>query len=226
MKISEMTNKQKAIRREYNRLRKRKQRDKDRVTLAIKMQDYVSKEHFRQMNEEGRRHRLELGRCFFGEVSPGVDARTIEDALQVAREFARALGQPDIQETETLYDFELRVGRIWAERGGPFLNRTTQQLSRGWGEGTYGEGFWIPFEEKYKYTPIPGAKKKLDLTSLPALPPLPEPHQPPDVIESSEDTPSDQEIRNQGAVQTLRQVKQQWTGVSSDAMRYLDSGKF
>jgi hypothetical protein len=210
-----MTPEQQATRREYNNIRKRKQRDRDQVALATKMQDYVDKERARQMNEDGRRHRLSLGQCFFGEVSPGVDARTIEDALQVCREFARALGQPDIQQTETLYDFELRIGRIWAERGGPFLNRTTQQLSRGWGEGVYGQGYWLPFEEKY--TPIPGAKKKLYHMSLPAMPGLPEPQSPPAPIQLPEIAPSDDGIRRSGAVQMLRQLN-----LPPDALRYLD----
>jgi hypothetical protein len=219
MKIADMTPEQKATRREYNRLRKQKQRDKERIALAIKMQDYVNKEHFRKMNEEGRRHRLELGRCFFGEVSPGVDARRVEDALQVAREFARALDQSDIQQTESLYDFELRIGRVWAERGGPFLNRTTQQLSRGWGEGTHGQGYWLPFEEKY--TSLPGSKKPIDVTSLSPLPPVPEPHQPPAPIEAPETTPSDEEIREYGRVQLLRQLGSD-PSIPQDARRYLD----
>jgi hypothetical protein len=217
--MTEMTPEQKATRREYNTLMKQKQRDKQRIALAIKMQDYVNNERAREMNEEGRRHRLELGRCFFGEVSPGVDAKTVEDALQVCREFARALAQPDIQQAETLYDFELRIGRVWAERGGPFLNRTTQQLSPGWGNGTYGEGYWLPFEEKY--FPIPGAKKKLDVASLSPLPALPEPHQHPAPVDTPEVVPSDQEIRERGRVQLLHQLGLD-PSIPQDARRYLE----
>jgi hypothetical protein len=83
----------------------------DRVTLVI------------------RRHRKSLGKCFFGDSSLGVDARTIEDALQVCREFARALDQSDIQQTETLYDFELRIGR------NPVVRFSTGQHSNCHGAG-------------------------------------------------------------------------------------------
>jgi hypothetical protein len=90
------------------------------------------------MNAQGIARRTKLNQCSLGEISPGVDARTLEEALEVAREMARALGISDVQEGESLHDFERRVFNAWVNyegfRGGynssdgggaPYLNRLT-----------------------------------------------------------------------------------------------------
>jgi hypothetical protein len=223
MKISELPPEQQQIKREYNRLQKRKSREKEALKQLSKMGAAIEAERARRMNEEGSRDRLARNICFFGEVSPGVDAQTITDALQVCREFARALNQPDVQQPESLRDFELRIGRVWLEHGGPFLNRKTQQLSPGWGTGTYGKGYWLPFEEKYK--PLPGAAQKIDIENLSPLPEIPQVATPPAPIEPAERTPGDEAMEhatlNRGRAQTI----QQSYGLPADALRYLNGGQ-
>ena len=115
----------------------------------------------------------------FGEAGPGVDARTVEEALEVAREMARALNESDVQEGESLSDFERRVFEAWvnyekfvghndAAGGGhaPYLNRETGALSPG-----RGKDYWVEhcggFDECWKV--LPGAKETIDLASLPEL---------------------------------------------------------
>jgi hypothetical protein len=219
MKIADLSPEEQQKIRDYNRLHKQQSRDKRRSGDISKMMSEVDKERAATMNDNGRRERLASGQCFFGEVSPGIDARTIDDALQVCREFARALVQADIQPTESLYDFELRIGTIWAERGGPFLNRNRQTLSRGWGEGTFGQGYFLPFEEKY--VPLPGAKKPVDVTSLSKLPDIPVVPTPTPVETPAEVTPSDNEIRSHGRVQLLHQLSLD-PSIPDQARQYLE----
>ena len=129
-----------------------------------------------------------------GEVTPGVDARTIEEALEVAREMARAFNVPDVQEGESLLDFERRVFDAWVNYdkfvgrndaggnfpfagggGAPYLNRETGELSPG-----HGKDYWMEhcggFDECWKA--LPGAKEKIDLASLPKLKKLKKPEEP------------------------------------------------
>ena len=168
MKISELPPEQQQIKREYNRLQKRKSREKETLKQLSKMGAAVEAERARQMNEQGRRERAAMGLCFFGETAPGIDAMTIEDALAVCREFARLLDQPDIQPGESLKQFESRVGQVWLQQGGPFLNRSKQELRQGWGD------YWREknFTEVFKF--LPNAAKPVDLSTVVALPPLPE----------------------------------------------------
>ena len=131
------------------------------------------------MNAEGIARRTKRNECTFGETSPGIDAKTIDEALEVAREMARALGIPDVQEGESLHDFERRVFDAWTNyegfRGGynscdgggaPHLNRQTGQLSPGRGK-LYWQDCCGGFDECWQS--LPGAKKKLDLAALPKL---------------------------------------------------------
>ena len=85
-----------------------------------------------RMNAEAIARRIQRNQCMLGEVAPGVDARTIEEALEVAREMARALTVPDLQEGESLLDFERRVFDAWVnydkfvgrnDAGGIFLSQ-------------------------------------------------------------------------------------------------------
>jgi hypothetical protein len=123
-----------------------------------------------------------------GEVAPGVDARTLEEALEVAREMARALTTSDVQEGESLLDFEHRVFDSWVSYDkfvghngaagggghGPHLNRETGELSPG-----RGKDYWVEhcggFDECWKS--LAGAKEKIDLASLPKLKKLKRPEE-------------------------------------------------
>jgi hypothetical protein len=165
--------------------RERQQRFRDRQKLSRE-----EIEHANKVNEDGRKERAASGHCFLGEVSPGIDADNVADALQVAREMARAIGSADVQQRETLLDFERRTFDAWARYnywqmrsrqdkwgnintghgGGPFLNRQTQELSPGWGKD-----YWLDnggFDAKW--VPLPGSDAVIDVSSLPELPPIPE----------------------------------------------------
>jgi hypothetical protein len=139
------------------------------------------------MNADGIARRTKRNQCSLGEISPGVDAANLDDALLVAREFARALSIPDVQEGESLHDFERRVFDAWTNyegfRGGnnssdgggaPYLKRLTGELAPG-----LGKDYWVEhcggFDECWQA--FPGAKKTLDLAALPKLKKLKRPEE-------------------------------------------------
>jgi hypothetical protein len=141
--------------------RERQQRFRDRQKLTRDQTDYIN-----QMHEEEQARRSKEGKCFLGEVRPGVDANNVADALQVAREMARALAISDVVDGESLLDFERRTFEAWGHGGGPFLNRNTQQLSAGWGDD-----YWLDnggFDATW--SPLPGCDAVIDVRSLPELP--------------------------------------------------------
>jgi hypothetical protein len=216
MRIADPPPEQQQKVREYNRQRKRDSREKQQAERESTLIAAWEAERARELNAQEQGYRNRAGRCFFGEVRPGVDADSIADALQVAREMARALNSQDIQPGETLYDFERRVFHDWTGHDAPFLNRQTQQLSPGWG-GDYWEDHCGGFDKCWK--PLPGAKKNIDVTSLPAMPPVAPEWKPPAPVEPQEITPSDEEIRETGRVQLLRQLD---PSIQQDARRYLE----
>jgi len=143
--------------REKNKIRQQRHRNK-------KKHDRQEAEYAEQMNRDGLAHRIREGRCFLGEVSPGVDATSLQDALQVAREMARALGIADFT-GGSLVDYERNVFDAWIERGGPFLNRQTQQLSPGWSKQ-----YWSDHGGFDKcWTALPGNDQQIDAGLIPPL---------------------------------------------------------
>jgi hypothetical protein len=173
------------MRRKANLERKQRQRAREKARSFQAMQAHLEKVKGDEMNAEGIARRTKRNQCMLGEISPGVDATNLDDALLVAREFARALSIPDVQEAESLYDFERRVFEAWInydkfvgrdDAGGrslfgggghaPYLNRETGELSPG-----LGRDYWVEhcggFDECWK--PFPGARKKIDLATLPKL---------------------------------------------------------
>jgi hypothetical protein len=164
--------------------RKQRQRAREKARSHQAMVDHLERLKGDRMNAEGINRRANRNQCMFGETAPGVDARTIEDALEVAREMGRALTVPDVQQGESLLDFERRVFEAWVsydkfvgrnDAGGhfpfaggghaPYLNRETGELSPG-----HGKSYWEDcggFEQCWK--PLPGGKEKIDLASLPKL---------------------------------------------------------
>src|SRR6202043_1648587 len=145
--------------------RDRQQRFRDRQKLSREEAMYADR-----VNAEGLAFRVKEGECFLGEVSPGVDAATVADALQVAREMAHALGITDVQPGESLLAFERRVFDAWANRGAPFLIRATKSLVPGW-SANYWLDYCGGFDETW--TPLPGSDAAIDVRSLPELPPIP-----------------------------------------------------
>ena len=165
--------------------RKRRQRAREKARSHQAMVDHLESLKAERMNAQGLARRVTRGQCMLGEVAPGVDARTLEEALEVAREMARALNVSDVRESESLYDFERRVFDSWVNYdrfvgrndagghfpfagggGAPYLNRETGELSPG-----HGKNYWIEhcggFDECWKS--LAGAKETIELASLPRL---------------------------------------------------------
>jgi hypothetical protein len=93
--------------------RKQRQRAREKTRSHQAMVDHLEKLKGDRMNAQHIARRIQRSQCMLGEVTPGVDARTLEEALEVAREMARALTVPDVQEDESLLDFERRVFDAW-----------------------------------------------------------------------------------------------------------------
>jgi hypothetical protein len=205
MKTIEQPSPEQLAKREANLQRKQRQRAREKARSHKSMVDHLERLKADKMNAEDIARRTQRNQCMFGETAPGVDARTIEDALEVAREMARALDVPDVKEGESLLDFERRIFDEWVsfdkfvgrnDAGGhfpfaggghaPYLNRETGELSPG-----HGKAYWVEhcggFDECWK--PVPGAKEKIDIASLPKLKklkiseePIPEPASPPPAL--------------------------------------------
>jgi hypothetical protein len=174
--------------RKSNLQRKQRQRAREKARSHQAMVDHLESLKAERMNAQGLARRTQRNQCMLGEVSPGVDARTVEEALEVAREMGRALTVSDVQEGESLFDFERRVFEAWVNydkfvghndaRGGghaPYLNREAGELSPG-----RGKDYWVEhcggFDECWK--PLPGAKETIDIASLPRLKKLKRPEEP------------------------------------------------
>jgi hypothetical protein len=168
--------------------RKQRQRAREKGRSHQAMVDHLERLKSDRMNAEATVRRTQRNQCTLGEISPGVDANNLTDALLVAREFARALSIADVQESESLHDFERRVFDAWVDYGkfvgrnnagggghAPYLNRETGELSPG-----RGKDYWIEhcggFDECWKS--LPGAKEKIELASLPKLRKLKRPEEP------------------------------------------------
>ena len=174
--------------------RKQRQRAREKARSHQAMVDHLEGIKADRMNAQGIAHRASRNQCMFGETAPGVDARTVEEALEVAREMARALDVPDVQEGESLFDFERRVFNAWVNfdkfvgrndaagissfAGGghaPYLIRETGELSPG-----HGKKYWVEhcggFDGSWKA--LPGAKEKIDPATLPKLKKIRKPEEP------------------------------------------------
>jgi hypothetical protein len=176
------------MKRKANLERKQRQRAREKARSFQAMQAHLEKVKGDRMNAEGIARRTKRNECTFGEISPGVDASTLEDALEVAREMSRALDISDVQEGESLHDFDRRVFDAWINYegfrgannssgggGAPHLNRQTGELSPGRGK-LYWQDYCGGFEECWQA--LPGAKKTLDLAALPKLKKLKRPEEP------------------------------------------------
>jgi hypothetical protein len=168
--------------------RKQRQRAREKSRSHQAMVDHLEKLKGDRMNALGLARRIQRSQCMLGEVTPGVDARTLEEALEVAREMGRALDVPDVLEGESLVDFERRIFAAWVNYGrfvghndasgggghGPHLNRETGELSPG-----RGKDYWVKhsgdFEECWKV--LPGARNEIDRASLPKLKKLKRPEE-------------------------------------------------
>jgi hypothetical protein len=229
MQMIEQPTPEQLAKRKANLERKQRQRAREKAQSRQAMEAHLERLKGDRMNAEGIARRTKRNQCTFGEISPGVDARTVEEALEVAREMARALTVSDVQESESLHDFERRVFDAWVNyegfRGGynssdgggaPYLNRQTGQLSPGRGQ-IYWHEYCGGFEECWQ--PLPGAKKELDLASLPRLKRLKKPEE------------SKPELKATPAPALPASIPQQqpdairFMYVPRDAQRFLNGGK-
>src|SRR6202161_191767 len=99
--------------RKSNLQRKQRQRAREKARSHQEMVDHLEGIKADRMNAKHIARRIQRSQCMLGEVTPGVDARTVEEAIEVAREMARALVVPDVMEGESLLDFERRIFEAW-----------------------------------------------------------------------------------------------------------------
>jgi hypothetical protein len=229
MQTIEQATPEQLAKRKSNLQRKHRQRAREKARSHQAMQAHLERIKGDRMNAEGIARRTKRNQCMFGEVRPGMDAKTIDEALEVAREMARALSISDVQENESLHDFERRVFNAWTNyegfRGGhnssdgggaPYLNRLTGELSPGLGK-PYWEEHCGGFDECWQ--PLPGARKKLDLAALPKLKKLKRPEEPQPEPKAALVPPTPALIPQQ------QPDAINFTWIPSDAQRFLNGGK-
>ena len=126
-----------------------------------------------------REERMRRGPHFFGESSPGRNAKTLADELQIHREFLRALGKEDVQDGETLRSVAKRAFEAWLKGpyacrscGPPFyapaFNRVRQQFDPDFGFGI-GDA---PFETIWTPPKDCTGDEVIEVGALPRLPRL------------------------------------------------------
>ncbi len=153
--------------RERQRLHRKRQKQKRARALEA------------QRLDSEREERMRRGPHFFGETSPGRNASTFADELQIHREFLRALGKEDVKDGETLRTVAKRTLAAWlAGRytcrscGPPFyapaFNRVRQQFDPDFGFGIGN----APFEDIWRSPKDCTGDELIDVAALPKLPKL------------------------------------------------------
>jgi hypothetical protein len=151
------------------RQRRHRQREAQKRARSIEAQ--------RLATERAERVRRDLH--FFGESSPGCDANTFMDELQIHREFLRALGKEDVKPGETLRTIAKRAFEAWLigaftcrSSGPPFyvpaFDRIRQQFDPEFGFGI-GDA---PFEQIWTPPKDSAGDEFIDAAALPKLPKL------------------------------------------------------
>jgi hypothetical protein len=168
----ELNEEQKRAIRAAARQRKRRQRDRDKQKRirALEAQNAAAE-------RAERRHR---NLHFYAEVSPGRNATTLVDEVQIHREFLRCLGADDVRENETLREVARRTYGEWMKLACrdygpriyvPAFNRTRQEFDREFGyeiDDTSFEASWSPPKDCTGDEPI-------DVIKLPELPQVVQP---------------------------------------------------
>jgi hypothetical protein len=104
--------------REGNRIRKQRQRERDRAEIGGDLEA----------------DRIRAGALIPGEVRPGVNYSTLEEAIQCALRWAAVLGIADpIQPGTTLTDWERRIYYEWLRQGCKVLYDATNTLRHDFG---------------------------------------------------------------------------------------------
>jgi len=154
------------------RLRKKNREAKQRSRAKQKQQS--DKSINTQQAADEHEARIARNSHFFGETSPGKNAETAEEEIQIHREFLRALAQPDVQPGETLRQVAKRTFEAWAQATGSFesyrpaFNRGLQRFDHDYGFGLSGN----PFEEIWFAPTDCNPDDPTDIASLPDLPKL------------------------------------------------------
>jgi hypothetical protein len=203
--------------RERQRLHRKRQ--KERRARALEAQRLACE----------RAERVGRGPHFFGESSPGRNANTFADELQIHREFLRALGKEDVQGGETLRSVAKRTFGAWLTGpftcrtcGPPFyapaFNRVSQQFDPDFGFGIGDapfEEFWTPPKDCTVDEPI-------DVAALPTLPKLSKakPEKPEPTVEQPSPTPSLPTPTPQPQPDAIN-----FTWIPPTAQRYLHGGR-
>src|SRR5262249_37327388 len=105
-------------RKQYNRTKKQESRERE----YAKRNKTIEAWYAAQQQEERLRRNLH----FYGEVSPGRDATTLADELQIHREFLRALNKPDVQSGESLRSVAKRTYEGWLS--GPYAGNQPGEI--------------------------------------------------------------------------------------------------
>jgi hypothetical protein len=148
------------------RKRKQRQREKQKRIRALEAQQAAA--------ERAERRRRNL--YCYGECTAGRNAETLAEEIMIHRQFLRALGEPDVQNGESLHSVAQRTYQAWitgpfASRDGrtiyvPAFNITTQQFDPDFGFALDD----IPFDEIWS---APDGCSGDEIISTEALPNLP-----------------------------------------------------
>jgi hypothetical protein len=139
------------------RTRKHREKVKERAANDATAAEQRKKDEFDAWRKKERL-------VFPGEIEAFENAETVEDALQVAREFLVALNQPDIFAGECLLDGEKRVVESWCAAGAPLLNRDTLRLDTSVAST---EPYTFNFDNRW--AALDGANELIDVSTLPVI---------------------------------------------------------
>ncbi len=138
--------------------------------------------------------------CYFGEVTPRINARTHAEELAIHREFLRCLRAPDVQPGENLRDVARRTWAAWTKGTihddpdavyCPGFNRNTQrwEFCEGFGVNKVFvfDEIWVPPSDcRNGEENLP-----IDINHLPPLPPAPTKPEVKHVVERTAVEPQD-----------------------------------
>jgi hypothetical protein len=150
----------------------------------------AAKQAAREAREEAveeKAHYVGKSLCYYAETSPGVDAATATEEIQVHREWLRAMDQPDVRKGETLRQLAERTFSAWLNQATSWMrtddkrvpnppdnflmsfNRKEQKFNGYHGfNGSKLHG--VPFSEIWS---PPAGRNGDEVIDVAALPPLP-----------------------------------------------------
>ena len=100
------------------RVRNFRARKADEAEEALILQERL----FKEMRADGL--------LFFGETAPCSNCVNIAEEVEMAREFGKALGTPDIEPGQNKRAYILSVMQAWCNAGAPLFHRESQTFRR------------------------------------------------------------------------------------------------